>query len=73
MRGESISMEATCLAFGFPVWAAAEKFRHIHFHEAKLATPICTYFPSPGIIGRSLIIQDVVAFLHLWTANIGFS
>ena len=73
VRGEYISMEATCLAFGFPVWEVAEKFLHLHFHETNLSTPICTYFPSPGILGRLLIIQDVVSVLCLWTANIGFS
>ena len=49
-------MEATCLDFGLLVWTAAEKFIHLRFHEANLDTPIFTYFPSPGSLGRSFII-----------------
>ena len=56
-------MEATCLAFGLPAWAAAEKFLHIHFNEANIATPICTYFPSPGSLGWSFTIKYVVDVL----------
>ena len=65
-------MEATFLAIGLPVWAAAEKSINICFQEAKLATPICAYFPAPGSLGRLFIIQDVVYVLLLWMANISF-
>ena len=72
MQGESIPMEATCLAFGCPVRAEAEQFIHIRFHEANIYTPICTYFPSSGSLGRSVTSQDVVDILCLWTDNSSF-
>ena len=65
-------METTFLAFAFPVWSAAEKLIRLCFHEANLATPICTYFPSPDSLGWLFIIQDVVSVFCLWMANISF-
>ena len=35
MQGKSISLEATCLAFGCPMWVEAEKFLHLRFHKGQ--------------------------------------
>ena len=65
-------MEATCLDFVCLVRAEEEQFIHLRFHEAKISTPIFTYFSSSGSLGRSVTRQDVMYILCLWMANIGF-
>ena len=35
-------------------------------------TPVCTYFPSSGSLGRSVTSQDILSVLCIWTASIGF-
>ena len=72
VQGESIFTEATCTVFGLPVRAEAEQFINICFHEANIYTPICTYFTSSESLGWSVTSQDVVDFLCVWMAKIGF-
>ena len=43
VRGESISMENTCLPLGYPVMACARRFLHLRGHDAYSNTPMCVY------------------------------
>ena len=44
VRGDSISMENTCLSSGFPVMACTRRFLQLRGHDADLNTPMCVYF-----------------------------
>ena len=72
VRGESITMEATGIAFGCAVGAAAERFLNLRLHCVDLDTPICTYFSSGMIEGSSVTSRQVVAILRFWAGHIGF-
>ena len=48
VRGESISMENTCLPSGCPVMACTRRFLQLRDHDAYLNTPVCVFFKRKG-------------------------
>ena len=73
VRGESISMENTCLPSGCPVTACSRCFLHLRGHDADLNTPMCVYFEHKGTEGKSVTTSHLVARLRLWTSKIGYA
>ena len=73
VRGESISMENTCLPSGCPVTACARRFLHLRSHDADLNTPMCVYFECRGAEGKSVTTSHLVALLRIWTSKIGYA
>ena len=72
VRGESISMENTCLPSGCPVMACARHFLHLRDHDSDLNTTMCVYFERKGAEGKSVTTSHLVALLRLWTSKIGY-
>ena len=72
-RGESLSMENTCLTLCFPVVACAHHFLHLHNNDADLNTPMCVYFGCKGAEGKSVTSIHLVALLRRWAGKIGFA
>ena len=72
VRGESITMEATGIAFGCAVGAAAERFLNLRLHCVDLDTSLRIYFSSGRNEGSLVTSRHVVAILRLWAGHIRF-
>ena len=73
VRGESISMENTCLPLGCPVMSCARRFLHLRGYDAYLNVPMCVYFEPKDAEGKSVTTSHLVALLRLWASKIGYA
>ena len=72
-RGESISMENTCLLLVCPVAACARRLLHLRNNDNYLDMPICIFFGRKGVVGKSITSTHLVYLLRIWAGNIGFA
>ena len=72
VRGDSTTMEATNLAHGDPVSAAARRFFLLCSHHSYIDTTICSYFLTKGALPKSVTVSHIVSLICLHATRIGF-
>ena len=65
-------MEATNLAQGDPVSAAARRFLHLFLHQSDPETTICYYLLTNGALPKRVTSTHIISLLYLHADKIGF-